>query len=289
MSTFIAQVINGLATGATYALVAAGLSMIFGVLQLVNWAHGQFFMAGGYFLYLTYVTLGWPYALAVAGTVLLMTAFGAVFEIVAIRPVIHRPWQTQVVVTLGASVLLLNGAAVIFGTFPLEAPTSLSAQTLTVGDFTISWQRIVGLMVAILAFAALWFIIRSTRFGKAMRAVSQNREACVACGISVQWIGMWTFALGAALAGLAAALTVPMENIAPDTGFLLSFKAFAVIIMGGFGSVSGVIPAALLLGIVESLTAQYVSTAYVDAVSFGIMLLVLVLRPQGLFGQRERI
>lgn len=289
MSTLVAQIINGLATGATYALVAAGLSMIFGVLQLVNWAQGQFFMAGGYLLYLTYVTFGWPYVVAVVATILLMAVFGAIFEFIAVRPVIHRPWQTQLVVTIGASVLLLNGAAVIFGTFPLEAPTNLSYNTLTIGDFTISWQRILAMAVTVVAFCILWYIIRATKFGKAMRAVSQNREACAACGISVQRIGMWTFALGAALAGLAAALQVPMENIAPDTGFLLAFKAFAVVIMGGFGSVSGVIPSALLLGVAEALTAQYVSTDYVDAVSFGIMLLVLVLRPQGLFGRRERI
>jgi branched-chain amino acid transport system permease protein len=246
-------------------------------------------MAGGYCLYLIYVALGWPYAVGVLATMILMGIFGAVFEVVAIRPVIHKPWQTQVVVTLGASVLLLNGAAVLFGTFPREAPTVLSADTVTVGSVTVAWQEIVDLIVALIAFVVLWHMIRATRFGKAMRAVSQNREACVACGINVQTVGMVTFAIGAALAGLAAALTVPMENIAPDTGYLLAFKAFAVVIMGGFGGVSGVLPAALLLGIAESLTAQYISTEYVDAVSFAVMLLVLVFRPQGIFGQRERI
>ena len=289
MSVFVAQTINGITIGTTYALVASGLSMIFGVLELVNWAHGQFYMVGAYVLYVVMVQIAVPYPLAIPLTILIMAAFGAAFELLAIRPVIARPWQTQLVITLGASVVLLNGAAVTFGTFPLRVESPLSGVTLSLGTISISWQRIFGLVATGFAFALLALLIKKTRYGKAMRAVSQNREACEACGISPQRVGMLTFALGSGLAGLAAGLAAPLGNISPETGFLLMFKGFAVVIMGGFGSVTGVIPAALMLGLAEAFTAQYISTDYVDAVSFGIMLLVLVLRPQGLFGKRARI
>lgn len=289
MSIVIAQAINGITIGATYALVASGLSMIFGVLELVNWAHGQFYMVGAYLLYVLIVPLGVPYPAALVLTAAAMAAFGVIFELLAVRPVIARPWQTQLVVTLGASVLLINGAAVTFGTFPLRATSPLATAVLAVGGISISWQRIFALIVTLVAFGLLAIIIRRTRYGKAMRAVSQNRDACVACGINPQHIGMITFGLGSGLAGLAAGLAAPLGNIAPDTGALLLFKGFAVVIMGGFGSVTGVIPAALVLGLAEAFTAQYLSSDYVDAVSFGVMLVVLVLRPQGLFGRKARI
>ena len=279
--------VNGLTTGMTYALVAYGLSMVFGVLELVNWAHGQFYMVGAYFLFLFVTVMGWPYAVACIATVTAMSIFGMLFQLVVIRPVIYRPWQTQLVVTLGASVLLINLAAVLFGTFPLEASSPLNGMPLVFAGVSVSWQNVFGLAVAAVAFAVLHYVVRYTRFGKAMRAVSQNRDASVACGISIQRMGFLTFGLGAALAGVAAAVAAPLGNISPDTGSLLIFKAFAVVIMAGFGSVSGVIPAALLLGLAESFTAQFISSDYVDAVAFAVMLVVLVVRPQGLFGRQS--
>jgi branched-chain amino acid transport system permease protein len=289
VDVIIAQSVNGLTLGATYALVAAGMSMIFGVLQLVNWAHGQFYMVGAYVLYLFAVQLAVPYPIAAGLTVAAMACFGVVFEVLAVRPVIGHSWQIQLVVTLGASVLLINGAAVMFGTFPLRVASPLSTQMLVMGNVSVAWQRIVALGVTMATFLILSLVIQRTRYGKAMRAVSQNREACVACGINPQRIGVITFGIGSALAGLAAALVAPLGNIAPDTGSLLIFKGFAVIIMGGLGSVTGVIPAALVIGLAEAFTAQYISADFVDAAAFVIMIVVLVLRPQGLFGRRAYI
>ena len=176
----IEQVINGLSLGATYALVAAGLAMIFGVLEIVNFAHGEFFMIGSYLFFVLYVTTQLPYPIAGVLTVLLMAVFGALFELLVIRPVIHRTWQTQLVATLGASVLFVNAAIVIFGTFPQRAPTPFVADTWTLGSIRISEQRILLFLMTIAAFLVLHWFVRNTKLGKAMRAVSQNRDACAA-------------------------------------------------------------------------------------------------------------
>ena len=280
------QLLNGFSIGGLYALVAAGIAMIFGVSELVNWAHGEFLMAASYLFFALYVLARLPYAVAGTGTIILMLAFGATFQALVIRPVVHRPWQTQLVATLGASIFLINAAIVVFGTFPKRAPTALGLTNLTVGSLSISYQRLLLLALTLLAFLALHLFIHRAKLGKAMRAVSQNRDACVAVGINIQLVVLATFAIGGALVGLAAVLYAPLGNITPFMGIPLTFKAFAVVIMGGFGSVNGAVVAAFILGVAEAFTVQFVSSAYVDAVSFLIMLAVLVWRPFGLFGRR---
>jgi branched-chain amino acid transport system permease protein len=281
----VEQLINGLSLGAIYALVAVGLAMVFGVLEIVNFAHGEFFMIGSYLFFTLYITAQLSYPVAGILTVLLMGLFGCLFELLVIRPVVHRTWQTQLVVTLGASVLFVNAAVVIFGTFPQRAPTPLVAQLWSVGGIQISEQRLLLFVLTIVAFAALQLFVRSTKLGKAMRAVSQNREACAAMGINVQHVAVATFAIGAALVGVAAALAAPLTNITPTMGTLLTIKAFAAVIMGGFGRVSGAIIAAFILGIAEAFAIQYISSGYVDAIAFLIMIATLLFRPYGLFGR----
>jgi branched-chain amino acid transport system permease protein len=281
----VEQLINGLSLGAIYALVAVGLAMVFGVLEIVNFAHGEFFMIASYLFFTLYVTAQLPYAAAGLLTVLVMAVFGAVFELLIIRPVVHRPWQTQLVVTLGASVLFVNAAVVIFGTFPQRAPTPLVAQLVTVGGIQISAQRLLLFALTVLAFVVLQLFVRNAKLGKAMRAVSQNREACAAMGINVQHVAIATFAIGSALVGLAGALAAPLSNITPTMGTLLTIKAFAAVIMGGFGRVSGTIIAAFILGIAEAFAIQYISSGYVDAIAFLIMIATLLFRPYGLFGR----
>jgi branched-chain amino acid transport system permease protein len=282
---FVEQLINGLSLGAIYALVAVGLAMVFGVLEIVNFAHGEFFMIASYLFFVLYVTAQLPYAVAGLLTVVLMGIFGSLFELLVIRPVVHRGWQTQLVATLGASVLFVNAAVVIFGTFPLRATTPLMSQLWTVGNIQISEQRVLLFVVTVISFAALQVFVRSTKLGKAMRAVSQNREACAAMGIDVQRVAIATFAIGTALVGVAAALAAPLSNITPTMGTLLTIKAFAAVIMGGFGRVSGAIISAFILGIAESFAIQYISSGYVDAVAFLIMIATLLFRPYGLFGR----
>lgn len=283
------QVINGLSLGGLYALVAAGVALIAGVLDLVNFAHGEFFMLAAYLFFSLYTIAKFSYVLAGIFTLGAMALFGALFELLVIRPIVHRPWQTQLVATLGASVLFVNGAIVIFGTYPRTAITPLVTQYWIAGPVSLSYQRILLIVVTLFAFLLLHFFVHATKPGKAMRAVSQNREACANAGINVQLIAMLAFAIGSGLAGLAAVLMAPLGNITPTMGILLTIKAFAAIIMGGIGFVNGAVVSGFILGVAEALTIQYISSQYVDAFSFLVMLLVLLFKPQGLFGRRVGI
>jgi branched-chain amino acid transport system permease protein len=217
---------------------------------------------------------------------LAMGVFGIAYERTVIRAILHRSWHVQLIATLATSITLTNLAIIAFGTQAKEVPTRLASRVLELGDMRIAAQRLLVLGASLLLFAALYWFVRYTKPGKAMRAMSQNREACAVVGVDVERVALWTFALSAVLAGGAAALVTPLFNIFPDMGALLTLKAFAAVIVGGFGYVQGAILASFLIGVVESLAAGYVSYVYKDAFAFVIMIAVLLWRPQGLFGRR---
>ena len=286
MDDLLEQAVHGLTLGSLYAMVAAGLALMFGVVRLINFAHGEFYMLGGYAFWFAYRELGLPYPVAGLAATGALSAFGWAYERAVIRTILARSWHVQLIATLATSITLTNGAILVFGTQPKEVPTTLSSTILEVGGLRIAAQRLVVLVAAIVIFAGLeWFVTRS-KLGKAMRAMSQNREACAVVGIDVQRIALVTVTLSAALAAGAAVLVSPLFNIFPDVGALLTLKAFAAVIAGGFGYVRGAIAASFLIGVAESLAAGYISYAYKDAIAFIVMVLVLLLRPQGLFGRR---
>jgi len=280
------QLVHGLTLGSLYAMVAAGLALMFGVVRLINFAHGEFYMLGGYAFWYAYAVLGWPYPVAGLAAVAAMGLFGLAYERAVIRTILSRTWHVQLIATLATSITLTNLAILLFGTQPKEVPTRLSAAILDVGGVRLAWQRIVVLVVAVALFAGLEWFVGHTKLGKAMRAMSQNREACAVVGIDVQHVALAAFGLSAGLAAAAAAVVSPLFNIFPDVGALLTLKAFAAVIVGGFGFVKGAIAAAFLIGLAESLAAGYVSYAYKDAIAFVVMVAVLLVRPQGLFGRR---
>jgi len=283
---FLEQIVHGLTLGSLYAMVAAGLALMFGVVRLINFAHGEFYMLGGYAFWYAYRELGLPYPVAGRAATSLLGVFGWAYERTVIRTILARTWHVQLIATLATSITLTNGAILVFGTQPKEVPTLLSSTILEWGGLRIAAQRLLVLAAAVAVFAGLeWFVTR-TKLGKAMRAMSQNREACAVVGIDVQQIALATFVISAGLAAGAAALVSPLFNIFPDVGALLTLKAFAAVIVGGFGYVKGAIAASFLIGLTESLTAGYVSYAYKDAIAFIVMVLVLLVRPQGLFGRR---
>jgi branched-chain amino acid transport system permease protein len=286
LQVIVQQVFNGLTLGSLYGLVAAGLALIFGVMELVNFAHGEFFMVGAFVFYLLFVVLHVPYFAAVLLGAATMVVVGAAFHRAVLRPIIDRTWQVHLVATLAASIVLTNVAIQVFGTTPVNAPTDYSRAVIVFGVLRLTQQRVIVLVVALVVFVGLHLFIRRTKWGKAMRALSQNREACQVVGINVAHVSLLAFAIGTGLAGLAAGLVSPLYNIYPSMGTLLTLKAFAVIIMGGFGNVNGAIYAAFLLGLVESFAAGYLSSEYTDAIAFGVMILVLLVRPNGLFGHR---
>ncbi|MBI1959888.1 MAG: branched-chain amino acid ABC transporter permease [Candidatus Rokubacteria bacterium] len=295
MEIFVEQLLNGLILGSQYALVAVGLSLIFGIVQIVNFAHGEFFMLGAYAFSIVYPYDGpIPYPVAVVLTVAIMFVFGVGYERVVIRPILDRGWHAHIIATLATSIVFVNAAMWIWGTSPRTTPTTLSKTTIRVLFVTISWQRLAVFAVTALTFWLLHLFIQRTRTGKAMRAMSQNREACAVHGIDVRRIASLTFGIGAALAGLAGSLIAPLFNVLPTMGSLVTLKAFAAVVMGGMGSVTGAISAAFIIGVTEALAAGYgwhvnIDTAYKDAFPFGMMILVLLLRPHGLFGRRVGI
>lgn len=289
MEALATQLLNGITLGALYALVAVGLSLIFGVTEVVNFAHGEFFMLGGFTFYFLHSIGVLPYAVTIVLTMVVLAAFGLVFHLIVLRRIMNRRFQVQLMATLAASIIISNGAILLWGTTPRQTPTALSRLILDVGGFSISAQRILLVVLTVAAFLALQVFLQRTKLGKAMRAMAQNREACTAVGINPALVSAVAMALGAALCGLAGAVISPVFQVFPSMGLLLTLKAFAVVIMGGFGNVRGAFIAAFLIGLAEALTAGYISSDYRETVPFVVLLLVLMLRPYGLFGRKVGI
>jgi branched-chain amino acid transport system permease protein len=289
VETFAEQLLNGLTLGAMYACIAVGQALIFGVARLINFAHGDIFMVGAYVFFFAYSVAALPYPVAVVISAGVMFLFGGLFERAIVRPILDRPWHVHLIATLGASIVLSNASVLVFGTTAKEVPTFYSATILKFAGFHLSLQRIMVLVVAVLSFCALHFFLEKTKTGKAMKAMSQNREACAVVGIDVRRISTLTFAISCGLLGLASGLVSPLFNIFPTMGVGLTFKAFAAVIMGGFGQVNGAIFGALILGLTEALGAGYIASDYKDAIAFAMMVLVLLFRPRGLFGRKVGI
>ena len=289
MALFIEQLVNGLTLGAYYALVAVGLALVFGVARLVNFAHGEFFMLGAYVLYFAYGVNHLPYALAVLLAVLVLGAVGALFHLLIYQPVMHRVWHVQLIATLAASFILTNGAIIALGSTQRSAATPLVTEVLTIANVHVAYQRLLVLGVALVAFVGLQLFIQHTRYGRAMRAIAQNREAAQVLGVDLAQVTLLTFVLSAALTGLAAGLVAPLYLIFPTVGSLLTLKAFAVVVIGGMGNATGALIAAFIVGLAEALGAGYVSVEYRDAIAFLLMIVVLLWRPLGLMGRRVGI
>jgi branched-chain amino acid transport system permease protein len=286
---FLQHIANGLIQGSLYALVAVGLTLVYGVLEVVNFAHGELYMLAAFALFLVLSFLKVPYVLAVAVAMVALMLLGYVLARTAIVPHLRRSFETTVLATLAASIILQNGARFAFTATPRQVIVPLEDVILTIGDVIVTGQRLLVLITAILAFAGLQLYIRRSRAGKAMRAASQNKEACRMVGIDVRRIASQTMVLGAALCALAGAMVAPLYDIFPAIGTTVVFKSFAVVIMGGMGNVPGAMIAALILGIGESLAGGYISIAARDALGFSLMILVLLIRPDGLFGRRVRV
>jgi len=269
-----------------YAMVAAGLALMLGVARLINFAHGEFFMLGAYAFWYAYAELGVPYPAAGLLAPAVMILFGIAYQRTVIRAILPRSWHVQLIATLATSIVLTNLAIIVFGTQPKEVPTVLSSRILDLGGLRMAWQRVLVVAASLAIFWGLHRFVTRTRAGRAMRAMSQNREACAVVGVDVQRVAMLAFAVSAALAAGAAALVSPLFNIFPDMGTGLTLKAFAAVVTGGFGYVNGAIAASFLIGVTEAFAGSYVSYAYKDAIAFLIMIAVLLWRPQGLFGRR---
>jgi branched-chain amino acid transport system permease protein len=288
--TFLLQLlVNGIVIGVIYALVAMGLSLIFGVLEIVNFAHGEFYMLGAMLAYFlsTQASLGyWPTILIVTAVALCV---GFVLYEALLAPVQGTGFERSIVLTLGLSMLLQNGAVFLFTTTPRMITGALTYQNAVLGGLRVPVLRLYALGLGLAAFAALYLILYRTRIGKAMRGVSQSRDAALMVGIDPRAVSRLAVALGIGLSGLAGAALAPVYAAEPTMGGAFVFKAFAIVIIGGLGNISGAAIAAVLLGVLESLMSGFLPLVMVDALAFVAMIAILLFRPQGLFGRGVRV
>lgn len=290
------QALNGLIVSSFYALTALGLALIFGVLRIVNFAHGELYMLGGYAGYLAVNVLGLPPFMGVVVAAAALMVFGAFIERALIKPVhqgkVDRPDEYAIMITFALSVLLINLANSLFGPWP-QRPASIYSGRVTIGELVISGDRLAAAAAATLLMVGLILVLRYTWMGRAVRAVSQDRSAAETFGIDVDKASMLAFGAGAALAGAAGALIGPVFNVTPAMGVIPSIKVYVIVVLGGLGSIPGAIIGALVLGQVESFATVLIpdtsrALAYKDAYGLIVLVGVLLLRPQGLFGRVER-
>ena len=289
LSFYIQLLLNGIVIGVIYALVAMGLSLIFGVLEIVNFAHGEFYMLGAMLAYFLSMNVGlgyWPTVLVVTAVAV---ALGYVLYEALLGSLRAQSFERSILLTLGLSMVLQNGAVFLFTTTPRMMQTRYSYSNVIVGDVRVSVMRLFALGLGLLAFGALYLILYRTRVGRAMRGAAQNREAALMVGIDPRAVSRLAVAIGIGLSGLAGAALAPVYAVHPLMGFSFVFKAFAIIIIGGLGNISGAAIAAVALGILESVAGGFLPLVMADALAFIAMIAILLLRPQGLFGRGVRV
>ena len=287
------QALNGLTIGIIYAVIAAGLTVIFSILKIVNFAHGEMYMMGGYFSYFVIALLGIPPLSAVAAAMLLSFVLSVIVERALLTPLYspttERKGDYGILVTFGISIFLRNLALIVFGPYPLRPPSFWSG-ALIAGPLVMTWDRVFAGGAGIVMLVGLVWFMHRTPWGEALNAVSQSRESAAIVGIDDQRFYMLAFGLGGALAGGAGALVGPIYSLSPSMGLIPDTQAFAIVVLGGMGSVAGSILAGLLIGVSESMFVALFpdpsrSLTYAQAFSLLILMAVLLLRPTGLFGR----
>lgn len=284
----VQALLNGFGLAVVYVLVALGLTLIFSILEVINFAHGEFYMLGAFLTYSLTVGLGLDYFVALALTVVGAGLAGLLAERLTVRPLQGRHMFTVVLSTLGLSIFLQNGALLWWGPDPREIDLGWGSRPLVVGGVVITLLRLAVLAMSAALIAALTWFIRRSRWGMAMRAVAGNRDAAALMGIPVDRVYALTFAVGTGIAGAAGGLLGAMFTIEPTMGEWAVVKAFCVVIMGGMGNVPGAVMGGVILGVAESLGAGFLpgGSSYKDGIGYAILILVLLYRPQGLFGRR---
>ena len=285
---FLSQIINGLHVGSIYALVALGYSMVYGIVQLINFAHGDLIMVGGYAAYVVLVMGGMPLVVAVLGSIVACVVIALLMERIAYRRLLNRNVAriSLLITAIGVSIFLQNLAQLIFGSSGKAFPAIIDAPPISVGSMQIWMVTIVTIIASVVLMIGLQLLVNKTKMGKAMRAVSEDAGAAKLMGINTNGTVAFTFGLGAALAAVGAVLygaSYPM--ITPFIGSMLGLKAFVAAVLGGIGNIPGAMLGGYIMGIAESLTKGYISTQLADAVVFGILIVVLLVKPSGIMGK----
>lgn len=281
MLEFSQTLVNGLVTGALYSLVAIGLTLIYGVLHLSNFAQGEFAMIGGMAAFLL-VREGMPYTVAVIIAFFAAGLIGLAVHFLSFHPLRKGEHINMMLSSLGVSLFLVNLAQYFFSPTPQVVESALSGRTMQLAGIYVSQQRLLIVGVSIVLCLLVYFLLEYTRFGRAVRAASLDPETATLYGIPIYKISFLTFVLGVALTGVAGALIGPLYYVYPTMGISLTLKAFVVVVLGGMGNVPGAIAGGLIVGVIESMAGGYISSGFQDAIVFGVLFLVLIFRPQGI-------
>ena len=285
MNEILQQIFNGLAIGSVYTLVALGLTVVFGILGIAHFAHGSLPMFGGYLTFVFSTTMGLSLFVSMALAMPVGAVMGMLIERFAYRPVRDAPHINAFIIALGLTMMLEGGNLLLFGADQVIIQTPYQ-QVFDFGGIFVAQLRMVVIVTSVTLVAVVTLLLLKTKTGKSVRAVAQNRHAAVLMGVNVNFVSSVVFAISSALGVAAGALIGALLALAPGVGESFAVKGFAVLILGGLGSLPGAILGGLVLGVSESLAAGFLSSAYKDVISFLIMILVLLVMPQGLMGKK---
>lgn len=283
--SFFTQLLNGLQLGSIYALVALGYTMVYGIILLLNFAHGDIIMAGAYISWIAMAQLGIHPALAALLSIVGCMALGVAIDKIAYAPLREAPRLSVLITAIGVSYFLESGSQLIFGADAKVVPTFVNLTTVSVGSVTLSLTAILTVAITCISTVVLTFLVQKTRLGKAMRAVSEDMGAARLMGVNVNSTISFTFAVGSALAGIGAILySMAYHQATPTMGIMLGTKAFVAAVLGGIGSIPGAVVGGLVVGFVEVAVAALGLSVWQDAVVFLLLIVVLVVKPTGLLG-----
>src|SRR6476659_3409135 len=275
--------------GGTYALLGIGLTLIFGIMRVVNFTHGELYAFGGYMIFFLTSALGVNFYVALVAAMVLGVLLGAVIELVVLRPMRGADIDTTMLIMIGCWIVLQNTEQMAWGGVAKSIVTPLPSEPLVLGPISVAWLRVVVFAAAALLIVATYALIQRTKLGKAMRATFQDRDTAALMGVNIKGIYTATFAIGSGLAAAAGALLGPVFLVTPSMGDLASLKAFAIVILGGLGNITGATLGGFILAFMEELGAGYISSGFRDGMGFLVIILILIFRPTGLFAQKERI
>ena len=287
--SFLQYLINGISIGSVYAIIALGYTMVYGIAKMLNFAHGDVIMVGAYMSYSVTSYLGLPTAVGIAVAVVVCTLLGVLIEGLAYKPLRGVPSLAVLITAIGVSYFLQNAAQLVWGSAPknFKSIVTMKPMVLFDGQLTITGEVIYTIAASVLIMVALTLFINKSRMGKAMRAVSEDRDAAQLMGINVNQTISTTFAIGSALAAVAGVLlcsTVP--TLMPTTGSMPGIRAFTAAVFGGIGSIPGAMLGGILLGSIETFSKAYLSTQFSDAIVFLVLIVILLVKPAGLLGKQ---
>jgi branched-chain amino acid transport system permease protein len=283
MVDLLQQILNGLVIGSVYALVALGLTLIYGILYIPNFAHGQAYMWAAYVTYVLITFLGLNYWLVIFAVTFLFILLGMGIEWAVFKPLLDKPHINGFIAAIGLVMLMESVVLIFFGAEYHKFPEGFSS-IISVGDLVLTRQRMICILGSFVLIFLLYLFIHHTRLGESIQAVAQNETGAKLVGINVKYNSAIAFGLGTGLAATAAALIAPIFLVFPQMGGMVNLKAFVIIILGSMGSLLGAVIGGFMMGLIEALVSGYLSASYKDFIAFGVLVVVLIFKPTGLFG-----